>query len=57
MVLINIQSPKLKLDMLIHHIQLNNFDICFVKETWTQHGNKPKHQYIKASLKNGFQTI
>ena len=33
--------------MLIHHMQLNNIDICFVMETWTQHGNKPENQYIR----------
>ena len=36
--------------MLIHHIQLNNIDMCFVTETWTQHGNEPEYQYIKANL-------
>ena len=50
MALVNIQSLKSKLDMLIHHMQLNNNDVCFVMETWTQHGNKPKYQYIKANL-------
>ena len=50
MALVNIQSPKPKLDMLIHHIQLNNIDMCFVMETWSQYGNEPEHQYIKANL-------
>ena len=36
--------------MLIHHMQLNNSDMCFVMETWTQHGSETEHQYIKASL-------
>ena len=43
MALVNIQSLKPKLDMLIHHM-------CFVMETWTQYGNEPEHQYIKVSL-------
>ena len=30
MALVNIQSLKPKLDMLIHHMQLNNIDMCFV---------------------------
>ena len=50
MALINIQSLKSKLDMLIHHMELNNLDICFITETWTQHGNEPEYQYIKANL-------
>ena len=50
MVLVNIQSLEPKLDMLIHHMQLNNIDMCFVTETWTQYGNEPKYQYIKANL-------
>ena len=36
--------------MLIHHIQLNNIDLCFVMETWTQCGNEPEYQYIKTNL-------
>ena len=36
--------------MLMHNMQLNNIDMCFVKETWIQYGNEPKHQYIKANL-------
>ena len=24
--------------------------MCFVMDTWTQHGNEPEHQYIKANL-------
>ena len=50
MVLVNIQSLKPKLDMLIHHMQINNIDMGFVTETWTQYGNEPKYQYIKANL-------
>ena len=50
MALINIQSLKPKLDMLIHNIQLNNLDICFITGTWTQYGNEPEYQYIKANL-------
>ena len=33
--------------MLMYHIQLNNIDMCFVNETWTQHGNDPEHQIYK----------
>ena len=33
MALINIQSLKPKLDMLIHHTLLYNLDICFITET------------------------
>ena len=36
--------------MLIHHIQLNKIDMCFVTETWMKHENEPKHQYTKANL-------
>ena len=36
--------------MLIHHMQLNNNDLCSVTETWTQCGNEPEYQYIKANL-------
>ena len=50
MALTNIQSIKPKLDMLIHHMQLNNLDMCFLTETWTQCGNEPDYQYIKANL-------
>ena len=50
MALVNIQSLKPILDMLICHMQLNNIDMCFVTETWTQHGNEPEYQYIKANL-------
>ena len=49
MTVANIQSLKPRLDMLIHHMQLNNIDMCFVMETWTQHGNEPEYQYIKAN--------
>ena len=34
--LVNIQSLKPKLDMLIHHMQVSNIDMVFVTETWTQ---------------------
>ena len=27
--------------------------MCFVTETWTQYGNEPEHQYIKANLDTG----
>ena len=50
MALVNIQSLKLKLDMLIHHMQVSNMDIVFVTETWTQYGNESECQYIKANL-------
>ena len=50
MALINIQSLKPKLDMLIHHMQLNNLDICFITESRTQCGNEPDYQYIRANL-------
>ena len=50
MALVNTQSLKPKLDMLIHHMQLNNIDMCFVTETWTQYGFEPEHQYIKANM-------
>ena len=50
MAFINIQLLKPKLDMLIHHMQLNNLDICFITETWTQCGNEPDYQYIRANL-------
>ena len=50
MALTNIQSLKPKLDMLIHHMQLNNLDICLITETWTQYGNEPEYKYIKANL-------
>ena len=50
MALINIQSLKPKLDMLIHHMQLYNLDICFITETRTQCGNGPDYQYIRANL-------
>ena len=43
MALANIQFLQPKLDMLIHHMQLNNIDMCFVTETWTQHGNEPEY--------------
>ena len=47
MALVNIQSLKPKLDILIHHMQLNNIDMCFVTETWTQYGHEPMYQYIR----------
>ena len=50
MALINIQSLKPKLDMLIHHLQLYNLDICFITETWTQCGNGPDYQCIRTNL-------
>ena len=37
--------------MLIQHIQVRNIDMCFIIETWIQHGNEPKHQYIKLDTK------
>ena len=36
MLLINIQSMKGKIDALLHHITLNDIDICLVTETWIQ---------------------
>ena len=50
MALVNIQSLKPKLDMLIHHMQVNNMDMVFVTETWTQDGNEAEHQYIKSNI-------
>ena len=50
MVLVNIQSPIPKLDMLIHHMQINNVDMGYVTETWSLYGNEPEYQYIKANL-------
>ena len=50
MPLTNIQSIESKLDMLIHHMQLNSLDICFITETWTQCGSEPDYQYIRANL-------
>ena len=50
MALVNIQSLKPKLDMLIHHMQLSNIDMVFVTETWTQDGNESEHQYITANI-------
>ena len=52
MALVNIQSLKPKLDMLIQHMQVNNIDMVFVTETWTQDGNESEHQYIKANIKH-----
>ena len=34
MLLINIQSMKGKIDALLHHITLNDIDICLITETW-----------------------
>ena len=50
MALLNIQSLKPKLDMLIHHMQVSNMDMVFVTETWTEDDNKSEHQYIKANF-------
>ena len=36
MLLINIQSIKSKIDALLHHITLNDIDICLITETWIQ---------------------
>ena len=36
--------------MLIHHMQLNNLDICFTTETWTQCRNEPDYQCTRANL-------
>ena len=36
MLLINIQSMKSKIDALLHHITLNDIDICLITETWIQ---------------------
>ena len=57
MALINIQLLKPKLDMLICHMQLNNLDKCFITESWTQCGNEPECQYIKANLDTVGYTI
>ena len=37
--LINIQSIKSKLDAPLHHITLNDIDICFITETWINTDN------------------
>ena len=50
MALVNIQSLKPKLDMVIHHMQVSNMDMVFVTETWTEDGNNSEHQYIKANI-------
>ena len=50
MALVNIQSLKPKLDMLIHHMQVSNMDMVYVTETWTEDGNESEHQYIKANI-------
>ena len=50
MALVNIQSLKPKLDMLIHHMQVSNTDMVFVTETWTEDGNKSELQYIQANI-------
>ena len=50
MALVNIQSLKPKLDILIHHMQVSNIDMVFVTETWTQECNELEHQYIKANI-------
>ena len=50
MALVNIQSLKPKLDMLIHHMQISNMDMVFVTETWIEDGNESEHQYIKANI-------
>ena len=34
MLLINIQSIKCKLDVLLNNITLNDIDLCFITETW-----------------------
>ena len=57
MALINIQSLKPKLDMLIHHMLLNNLDICFITETWAQYGNELEYQYIKVNLDTAIDNI
>ena len=36
MLLINIQSMKSKINALLHHITLNDIDICLITETWIQ---------------------
>ena len=49
LMLTNIQSLKLKIDVLLHYILEHKLDICFITETWIS-----KHedlQYIKANLK------
>ena len=50
MALVNIQSFKPKLDMLMHHRQLNEIDMGFVTETWTTYRNEPNYHYVKANL-------
>ena len=36
MLLMNIQSMKSKIDALLHHITLNDIDICLITETWIE---------------------
>ena len=38
-------------------MQLNNINMCFVTETWTQYGNEPEYQYIKANLETAGYNI
>ena len=57
MALVNLQSLKPKLDMLIHHMQVSSMDMVFVTETWTQYGNESEHQYIKANLNTAGNNI
>ena len=54
--LTNIQSLKLKIDVIIHYILQHKMDICFITETWVS--KNEDLQYIKANLKiQGYNTI
>ena len=49
LMLTNIQSLKLEIDVILHYILEHKLEICFITETWI---SKLKDlQYIKASLK------
>ena len=47
--LTNIQSLKLKIDMIIHYILQHKLDICVITDTWVS--KNEDLQYIKANLK------
>ena len=47
--LTNIQSLKLKIDVILHYILEHRLDMCFITETWIS--KNEDLQYIKANLK------
>ena len=56
MLLINIQSIKSKTDALLHHITINDIDICFITETWIQ--TDQNLQILDASISGlGYKVI